>query len=96
MHTLYYTCTHYVKSFVAAKVHTLQYNGGEMKKDTALSFRVPRRLKTDLEAVAQREGRSLSQICEALLTGGLEIYKKEGSKYLNWFFSRTKKENLFR
>jgi hypothetical protein len=67
-----------------------------MKKDTALSFRVPRRLKTDLEAVAQREGRSLSQICEALLTGGLEIYKKEGSKYLNWFFSRTKKENLFR
>jgi hypothetical protein len=67
-----------------------------MKKDTALSFRVPRRLKTDLEAVAQREGRSLSQICEALLTGGLEIYKKEGSKYLSWFFSRKKKENLFR
>ena len=61
-----------------------------MRKDTALSFRVPRRLKTDLEKVALSEGRSLSQVCEALLAGGLDVYKKEGPKYLQGY-SPTRK-----
>jgi len=65
-----------------------------MRKDTALSFRIPRRLKTELEKAALNEGRSLSQVCEALLVGGLEIYKREGSKYLHRFFSRQKREDL--
>ena len=63
-----------------------------MRKDTALSFRIQQRLKSELEKVALSEGRSLSQVCEALLSGGLEIYKKEGSKYLQNFFSRQKRE----
>ena len=63
-----------------------------MRKDTALSFRIPGRLKTELEKVALSEGRSLAQVCEVLLAGGLEIYKKEGSKYLQRFLSRQKKE----
>ena len=66
-----------------------------MRKDSALSFRIPRRLKTELEKAALNEGRSLSQVCEALLVGGLEIYKREGSKYLQRFLSRKKKEDLF-
>ena len=65
-----------------------------MRKDTALSFRIPRRLKAELERTASSEGRSLSQVCEALLVGGLEIYKKEGAKYLRRFLSRQKKEDL--
>jgi hypothetical protein len=65
-----------------------------MRKDTALSFRIPRRLKTELEKAALNEGRSLSQVCEALLVGGLEIYKREGSKYLQRFLSRQKREDL--
>lgn len=64
-----------------------------MRKDTALSFRIPGRLKMELEKVALSEGRSLAQVCEALLTGGLEIYKKDGSKYLQRFLSRQKKES---
>jgi hypothetical protein len=64
-----------------------------MRKDTALSFRIPRRLKVELEKAALAEGRSLSQICEALLTGGLEIYKKDGTKYIRQFFSRQKQED---
>ena len=64
-----------------------------MRKDTALSFRIPRRLKTELEKAAVAEGRSLSQICEALLAGGLEVYKKDGPKFLRQFFSRQKKED---
>jgi hypothetical protein len=63
-----------------------------MKKDTALSFRLPRRLKTDLEKVALSEGRSLSQVCEALLVGGLEVYRKEGAKYLQRLLSRHRNE----
>jgi len=63
-----------------------------MKKGSALSFRLPRRLKTELEKVALSEGRSLAQVCEALLVGGLEIYKVQGTKYLQRLVSRQKKE----
>jgi hypothetical protein len=63
-----------------------------MRKDTALSFRLPRRLKSELEKVALSEGRSLSQICEALLAGGLDVYRKEGTKYLKHLLSHPKKE----
>ena len=63
-----------------------------MRKDTALSFRIPGQLKTELETVALSEGRSLAQICETLLAGGLDIYKKEGTKYLQRLIARQKKE----
>jgi len=64
-----------------------------MRKDSALSFRVPRRLKTELERIALSEGRSLAQVCEALLGGGVEIYKAQGLKYLQRLLSREKKES---
>jgi hypothetical protein len=47
----------------------------------------------ELEKVALSEGRSLAQICEVFLAGGLEIYRKEGSKYLQRFLARQKKED---
>ena len=62
-----------------------------MRKDTALSFRVPRRLKAELQKVALTEGLSLAQVCEALLGGGLEIYEAEGSKSFQRLLSRRKK-----
>jgi len=65
-----------------------------MRKDAALSFRIPRKLKAELEKVALKEGRSLAQVCEALLGGGLEAYKKEGPQYLQRFLSRPRKEDL--
>jgi hypothetical protein len=61
-----------------------------MRKDTALSFRVHRRLKEQLEEVASQEGRSLSQVCEVLLRGGLETYKKEGGAYFHHLLSARK------
>lgn len=79
--------------FSPGKWHTLQYNVIGMRKDTALSFRIPGQLKTELEKVAFSEGRSLAQICEVFLSGGLEIYKREGSKYLQHFLARQKKED---
>jgi hypothetical protein len=63
-----------------------------MRKDTALSFRIPGQLKMELEKVALSEGRSLAQVCEALLAGGIQIYKKEGPKYLQRLLTREKKE----
>lgn len=53
-----------------------------MRKDTRLSFRVRSELKTRLEEIAATEGRSVAQVCEALLKVGTESYKKEGNKIL--------------
>jgi hypothetical protein len=57
-------------------------------KDTRLTFRVRSDLKTKLESVAASEGRSVAQICEAFLRGGLTTYQKEGTKYVRRFLSR--------
>ena len=62
-----------------------------MPKETALSLRVTKALKTELEKVAHDEGRSISQVCEALLSGGLESYKKEGSPYLQQYITRRRR-----
>ena len=74
-----HTC---VKKFFARNLDSVEYNVAAMKKDAALSFRVPRRLKSEIQRVALMEGRSLAQICQALLCGGLEVYKTEGPKFL--------------
>jgi hypothetical protein len=64
-----------------------------MKKDTRLTFRVHSNLKKDLETIADREGRSVAQICDAFLKAGSEAYRKNGTKYLQRFLSRQKKED---
>jgi predicted DNA-binding protein len=61
-----------------------------MRKDTALSFRIPSMLKAEVEALAMKEGRSIAQVCEAFIRAGLENYKKEGAKYFQRFLSRRK------
>ena len=60
-----------------------------MKKNSALSVRVSQKLKAELDQVALKEGRSISQICEALLSGGIEAYKKNGSQYILQLVSRN-------
>lgn len=61
-----------------------------MKKDAPLAFRIPSELKKNLEQIADREARSISQICEILLTIGADAYKEEGAKYLDRFLDRQK------
>ena len=53
-----------------------------MKKDAPLAFRIPADLKKRLLRLAKREARSLSQICEMLLTIGVHEYEKAGPDYL--------------
>jgi hypothetical protein len=58
-----------------------------MPKDSRLTFRVDSELKKKLEAVARSESRSVAQICEAFLQGGLSAYGKAGTKYLSRLLS---------
>ena len=57
-------------------------------KDTRLTFRVGSDLKKKVESIAAAEGRSVAQICEAFLLGGVSLYQKEGTKYVRRFLSR--------
>jgi hypothetical protein len=61
-------------------------------KNEQIGFRLPAALKKELQDVARREGRTLSQVCEMFLAGGLETYRKEGAKYFQHLVSRQKKE----
>jgi predicted transcriptional regulator len=61
-------------------------------KSAFLGIRMNPELRTQLERIAQKEERSMSQICEVLLRGGVVAYQKEGSKYLQRFFSKRKTE----
>jgi hypothetical protein len=58
-----------------------------MKKTAPLAFRIPDNLKKSLQQIADEEARSISQICEILLTIGTEAYKREGSKYLHSYLT---------
>lgn len=63
-----------------------------MAKSAFLGIRMNPELKTQLEKIAQKEERSISQICEVLLRGGVAAYNKEGSKYLQRYLSNQKSE----
>ena len=63
-----------------------------MAKSAFLGMRMNPELKTQLERIAHKEERSISQICEVLLRGGVAAYQKEGSKYLQRFFLKQKLE----
>ena len=64
-----------------------------MAKSAFLGIRMTPELRTQLERIAQREERSISQVCEVLLRGGVAAYQKEGSRYLQHFLSRKKAGN---
>jgi hypothetical protein len=63
------------------------------RKDTPLAFRIPADLKRKLQQMADREARSVSQICEILLRIGAEQYGKEGPRFLQRFLDRWKAED---
>ena len=62
-------------------------------KDERIGFRVSSELKAALLRVANKEGRSLAQICELFLRGGINEYEKEGSNYLHRLLVRSKEKS---
>lgn len=65
-----------------------------MKKDTRLSFRVRSDLKKQLENIAAHESQSVARICEAFLLGGTDLYRKEGTKFLQRLLGRLSTKSL--
>jgi hypothetical protein len=63
-----------------------------MARRAFLGFRLKPELKMELEEIAKREERSLSQVCEILLRNGIDSYKKGGSTRLQHLLSRPKKK----
>jgi hypothetical protein len=47
-----------------------------------LAFRVSPELRREILEIADGEARSISQVCELLLSEGVEAYKKEGAKFI--------------
>lgn len=47
-----------------------------------LAFRVSPDLKNEIQGIADSEARSISQVCELLLSEGVMAYKKEGPKFI--------------
>jgi hypothetical protein len=61
-------------------------------KDERIGFRVSSEIKVSLSQIAKKEGRSLAQVCELLLRGGIHEYEREGSRYLHRFVERPKEK----
>jgi hypothetical protein len=59
-------------------------------KDERIGLRVSGEIKAALLQIAKREGRSLAQVCELLLRGGINEYEKEGPGYLHRLLTRAK------
>ena len=55
-----------------------------------LAFRVSPDLKNEIQGIATSEARSISQVCELLLSEGVRAYKKEGPKFMQRLIARQK------
>ena len=64
-----------------------------MTKDETIGIRVPAELKKALIQIAKKEGRSLAQLCEILLSAAAASYKDEGPSYVQRLVHRQKKES---
>jgi hypothetical protein len=62
-------------------------------KDERIGFRVSSEIKAALSHIAKKEGRSLAQVCELLLRGGIHEYEREGSRYLNRLVARPNEKD---
>jgi hypothetical protein len=55
-----------------------------------LAFRVSPGLKNEIQEIANSEARSISQICELLLSEGVQTYKKDGPKFMQRLVANQK------
>jgi hypothetical protein len=59
-------------------------------KKGSLAFRVSPDLKNEIQGIATSEARSISQICELLLSEGVQAYKKEESRFIQRLVAKQK------
>jgi hypothetical protein len=70
------------------------YNQCDMGKDAPVAFRIRADLKRKLQRLAKQEARSVSQICEMLLTIGVHECERVGSNYLQKAHSQSNEGDL--
>jgi hypothetical protein len=63
---------------------------GVTTKKNFLAFRVSLDVKNEIFEIANSEARSVSQVCELLLSAGVEAYKKEGPKFIQRLVAKQK------
>ena len=61
-----------------------------MTKKIFLAFRVTPDLKEKIEEIANIEQRSVSQICDLFLRGGVEAYRRERGHYVQALLKQAK------
>jgi len=64
-----------------------------MTKEDRIGVRISADLKKLLMEIAEREDRSLAQVCEIFLRDGALSYKEEGPKFFQRLLSRPKKNS---
>jgi hypothetical protein len=47
-------------------------------------------LRRDIQQIADEEQRTITQICEMLLSEGIEAYKKDGAKFIQRLVAKQK------
>jgi hypothetical protein len=62
-------------------------------KEERIGFRVSGELKATLLQIARKEGRSVAQICELFLRGGISEYEKDGATFVHRLLSRSKEKS---
>lgn len=62
-------------------------------KEERIGFRVSGEVKAALLQIARKEGRSVAQVCELFLRGGIIEYEKDGSTYLHRLLARSKEKS---
>jgi hypothetical protein len=63
-------------------------------KKNFVAFRIPPELKKQIQEIADREARSVSQICGLLLIDGVEAYKRDGAKFMRRLVSRQRQRAI--
>ena len=63
---------------------------GVATNNNFLAFRVSSDLKNEILEMANSEARSFSQVRELLLSEGVEVYKKEGPKFIQRLVAKQK------
>ena len=61
-----------------------------MKKDSQFTLRIAAGLRKELQDIANSEGRSVAQVCEAFLRAGADTYKIHGGKIIQKFLAQKK------
>ena len=81
------------KRFALTVFINLEFAQMMAQKNERIGLRVSGETKAALLNIAIREGRSLAQVCELLLKGGILEYEKDGTEYIRRLLIRVREKS---